>query len=234
MDIYINNCATDGQKYIFLDEIQYAKDWNNWLKVFYDQNKNWSIVATGSASPLIERGITESGVGRWITITVPTLSFYEYCRLIDEKSELDTEDLIEGIKKLPEDTNSSVIICDIDFFKKVNDTYGHNVGDAVLVHVADLLQKNVEGIGEVSRWGGEEFVILLPKLTVSEAVAVAEDIRTKVQASQCECQNVVVKVTMSFGVSALARTKTSTENIKIADENLYRAKEEGRNRVIWS
>ena len=103
MDIYINNIAPVGELYIFLDEIQYAKDWNNWLKVFYDQNKNWNIVATGSASPLINRGITESGVGRWITITVPTLSFYEYCKLVDQKQELDTNHLIEGIKNLPED-----------------------------------------------------------------------------------------------------------------------------------
>ena len=84
MEIYINNIATVGPVYIFLDEIQYATDWNNWLKVFYDQNKNWNIVATGSASPLINKGITESGVGRWITITVPTLSFYEYCKLVDD------------------------------------------------------------------------------------------------------------------------------------------------------
>lgn len=118
MDIYINNFAAEGQKYIFLDEIQYATDWNNWLKVFYDQNKNWSIVATGSASPLIDRGITESGVGRWVTITVPTLSFYEYCRLIDEKSELDTEDLIQGIKKLPEETKNMINKKDIDDEKR--------------------------------------------------------------------------------------------------------------------
>ena len=102
MDIYINNFAVDSQIYVFLDEIQYAKDWNNWLKVFFDQYKNWNIVATGSASPLIETGITESGVGRWKTITVPTLSFYEYCRLVEEKSELNADALIEGIKNLPQ------------------------------------------------------------------------------------------------------------------------------------
>lgn len=101
MDIYINNIALDGQIYIFLDEIQYATDWNNWLKVFYDKNKNWNIVATGSASPLIEKGITESGVGRWITITVPTLSFYEYCRLVDEKPILDSKTIMDAIDKIP-------------------------------------------------------------------------------------------------------------------------------------
>lgn len=108
MDIYINNVASSGEIYIFMDEIQYAKDWNNWLKVFYDQNKNWNIVATGSASPLIEKGIKESGVGRWVTITVPTLSFYEYCRLVDQNQELDADNLIEGIKNLPKETREKL------------------------------------------------------------------------------------------------------------------------------
>ena len=128
------------------------------------------------------------------------------------------------IGKLQEDEQASVIICDIDFFKKVNDTYGHNVGDAVLVHVADLLQKQMKGIGEVARWGGEEFVILMPKQDVSVAVYMAEQLRNTVQESQCEYQNVNVKVTMSFGVTSIDLKKTSTDNIKVADDNLYRAK----------
>lgn len=109
MDIYLNNIAPIGEIYIFFDEIQYAKEWNNWLKVFYDQNKNWNIIATGSASPLINRGITESGVGRWVTITVPTLSFYEYCKLVDDKQEIDMEQLVKGIKNLPEETRNTII-----------------------------------------------------------------------------------------------------------------------------
>ena len=87
LEIYQNMILPEGQIYIFLDEIQYSQDWNHWLKVFYDQNKNWSIVATGSASPLIEQGVHESGVGRWITITVPTLSFYEYCELLQSNGQ---------------------------------------------------------------------------------------------------------------------------------------------------
>jgi len=80
---YTTNILYDEKQdiYLFLDEIQYAQDWNNWLKVFYDTNPNWRIIATGSASPVINKGLTESGAGRWITITVPTLSFYEYLEL---------------------------------------------------------------------------------------------------------------------------------------------------------
>lgn len=130
------------------------------------------------------------------------------------------------------DKKSSVIICDIDFFKKVNDTYGHNAGDAVLVHVADILQKNIENIGEVFRWGGEEFIILLPDADLKQAVEIAQSIRIRVEESECCYQNVTIKVTMSFGVIQLERDKNVTDNIQIADDNLYRAKQEGRNRVI--
>lgn len=87
IELYDLNFTGDGEKYIFLDEIQYAEDWNNWLKVIYDQNPHIHIMATGSASPVISKGMVESGTGRWVTITVPTLSFYEYCQLksINEK-----------------------------------------------------------------------------------------------------------------------------------------------------
>ncbi|MCL2157973.1 MAG: ATP-binding protein [Oscillospiraceae bacterium] len=82
-DNYMSNILYDENQdiYLFLDEIQYAQDWNNWLKVFYDTNPSWRIVATGSASPVLDKGMTESGTGRWITIKVPTLSFYEYLEL---------------------------------------------------------------------------------------------------------------------------------------------------------
>ena len=84
IDIYTSNVLYDENKtvYLFLDEIQYAKDWNSWLKVLYDANPNWQIVATGSASPVLDKGMTESGTGRWLTITVPTLSFYEYLEIL--------------------------------------------------------------------------------------------------------------------------------------------------------
>lgn len=135
------------------------------------------------------------------------------------------------IGKTVED-KSSIIICDIDFFKKVNDTYGHNVGDEVLVYVSEILKNSVEGIGEVFRWGGEEFIILLPDCDLVKAMDVSEGIRLKVQEGECVSKEAVVKVTMSFGVIEIDLTKDSADNIKNADDNLYRAKKEGRNRVI--
>lgn len=136
------------------------------------------------------------------------------------------------ILPLAKEADSSVIMCDIDFFKKVNDTYGHNVGDGVLVYVADILQQGVENVGQAFRWGGEEFILLLPKIAFKDAIELAEGIRSRVEQSECNCLNVTVKVTMSFGVSSIDYEKSSVENIEITDEKLYRAKQEGRNRVI--
>jgi diguanylate cyclase (GGDEF)-like protein len=144
--------------------------------------------------------------------------FYEY---YGEKIE-------KGDSKQP----VGVIICDIDFFKKVNDTYGHNAGDAVLIHVADILQGSLSCEDEVVRWGGEEFVFLLANKNLEETAAFAEQVRRKVEASVCEYSDMQLKVTMSFGVEQLNRERTSDENIKRADDKLYIAKESGRNRVI--
>ena len=84
IDVYQTNVSPTEEMYLFFDEIQYATDWEKWLKVFYDMKPGWRIVATGSASPVIVQGASESGVGRWSVIPVPTLSFYEYCELMQE------------------------------------------------------------------------------------------------------------------------------------------------------
>lgn len=127
---------------------------------------------------------------------------------------------------------SSVIIGDIDFFKKVNDTYGHNAGDIVLVSVADLMQKYVEGKGNVFRWGGEEFIILLPQSSLEQARMLANEIRQNIEKIECRSGEDLIKVTMSFGVKELEKSKTLEENVGEADEKLYQAKMSGRNRVM--
>lgn len=82
LDCYHENIYADKDVYYFFDEIQYAPDWDSWLKIIYDTQPNTKVIATGSASPVLARGSKESGVGRWSVIQVPTLSFYEYCSLI--------------------------------------------------------------------------------------------------------------------------------------------------------
>lgn len=127
----------------------------------------------------------------------------------------------------------AMIMCDIDFFKKVNDTYGHNAGDAVLVHVAKILSEAIRGADGVYRWGGEEFIMLFPGTNMEQVATVAERIRSDVEASVCSFEGIDIKVTMSFGCGVLSADKSAEDNIKVADERLYTAKENGRNCVIW-
>lgn len=126
----------------------------------------------------------------------------------------------------------SLVMCDIDFFKKVNDTYGHNAGDAVLIHVADILQQSLQTGEEVVRWGGEEFVILLRGKEIVQAADFAENLRQWVEGSYCRYGNEKIRITMSFGVGSLHPERTSDENIKDVDDKLYQAKTTGRNKVV--
>ena len=125
----------------------------------------------------------------------------------------------------------SIVMADIDFFKRVNDTYGHNAGDVVLKCIASILRNMAGTSGEVIRWGGEEFVILLKECAVSQAAAFAENVRKKVESSICYFEDVPIRVTMSFGVKALDSNLSPEENVKGVDEKLYEAKTAGRNRV---
>lgn len=137
-------------------------------------------------------------------------------------------------KLLAEDNNPvSLFICDIDFFKKVNDTYGHNAGDAVLRNVSSILNHNARGCDGIYRWGGEEFICLLPGTDKTEAAEIAERMRLLVKESVCQFEDMEIKVTMSFGVTRLDKNLSIEDNIKIADERLYQAKERGRNIVIF-
>lgn len=126
---------------------------------------------------------------------------------------------------------ASVVMCDIDFFKKVNDTYGHNAGDAVLKMIGDTLAEGVE-VGEVFRWGGEEFIILLPGGNIEKAKDTAEKLRRTVEQQVCHFEELDIRVTMSFGVKELDGSSTVEANIEDADAKLYEAKTSGRNRVI--
>lgn len=126
----------------------------------------------------------------------------------------------------------SMIMCDIDFFKKVNDQYGHNAGDEVLKMVSGLMKQQVQDSGEVFRWGGEEFIILLPQMNDIQAAEIAEKIRCSIKETECKYEDAIIQVTMSFGVKQLEEKVTPDANIKAADEKLYLAKTSGRDKVV--
>lgn len=125
----------------------------------------------------------------------------------------------------------SIIICDIDHFKLFNDKFGHACGDAILKAIAGLLNKGFSEGGIVGRWGGEEFLAILPELDNAGAALIADKTRILIAESQPEYNGVCHSVTASFGVAAVGEGMTAEECILLADEALYRAKESGRNRV---
>ena len=93
LSIYEAMYPTTGTRYIFFDEVQYTDNWELWMKVIYDSQKDIRLIATGSASPVLEKGSADSGTGRWSVLKIPTMSFYEYCRLLDLDLPLLPDDL---------------------------------------------------------------------------------------------------------------------------------------------
>ena len=125
----------------------------------------------------------------------------------------------------------SVFICDIDKFKRVNDTYGHNAGDDVLSFTAQLIESACGEKDSVYRWGGEEFVMVLRDTDLEGAAAKAEEIRLKLMNSDIDADGTMIRCTLSFGVALFDPKKSIEDNISVADGRLYTAKETGRNRV---
>lgn len=123
----------------------------------------------------------------------------------------------------------SMMLIDIDHFKEVNDTYGHLVGDEVLKKLAHILTKGIRKSDVVARWGGEEFVVLLPDSELSSAEKLAESLRVKIAESDFEPMK---QVTCSIGVVQWNEGESSDHFLKRVDEKLYRAKESGRNCVV--
>lgn len=121
----------------------------------------------------------------------------------------------------------SMLLIDVDYFKKINDGYGHEAGDKVLVHIAGILQQGVRNTDYVIRWGGEEFLIIMPGCNSEKALQIAERLRSNVEQSD----NGICRTTISVGC-ALYADGDYHDTIKKADEAMYQAKREGRNQVI--
>ncbi|HEX6573351.1 MAG TPA: diguanylate cyclase [Gemmatimonadaceae bacterium] len=126
------------------------------------------------------------------------------------------------------------VMCDIDHFKRVNDTYGHAAGDDVLKQFAQILKDEAREIDRVGRYGGEEFLLLLPGTVLDSAVTFAERVRQRVEEHTFSFEGGTLKRTVSLGVAAWPhpRIKGREEMLKAADDALYVAKEMGRNKVV--
>jgi diguanylate cyclase (GGDEF)-like protein len=125
----------------------------------------------------------------------------------------------------------SLIVFDIDHFKKVNDTFGHPAGDAVLKHVATIVKGQIRQSDTLCRVGGEEFALVLPQTPYSLAAQAAELIRDAVENAICEVAGTAIPVTLSLGVTELVAGEVPEQFYQRTDERLYAAKHGGRNRV---
>lgn len=123
----------------------------------------------------------------------------------------------------------TLLVIDIDFFKRVNDTYGHATGDAVLRHVATLMRETLRTTDFVGRVGGEEFMVLLPMSNLTQSLSVAEKVRSVIEANPLDP---VGRVTVSIGAQEVNEDDLDEDvAVRKADKLLYAAKELGRNRV---
>ena len=134
-------------------------------------------------------------------------------------------------RSLRYNTNFSIILLDIDYFKKVNDNFGHQVGDEVLIESAQVLSKNIRNVDILGRWGGEEFLVICPETKIEDAIKVASHINAAIKLHKFTTYPNTV--TISLGVASFNKDIKNVDDIIFnADKALYQAKEEGRDRVI--
>lgn len=184
-----------------------------------------------------------------------TQRFYERCKLaqakistlrlqLDKAERLATTDSLTGIanrRRLLDMLEQAVtsahatgapmclVMTDIDHFKKINDTFGHPVGDSVLSQFAETIKKNVRSSDIVGRYGGEEFALVLPGATSGDAIDVVKRLQQTIRKTVFECAGTKVRdVTASFGIAAIEEEETSAKLLKRADQMLYEAKRGGR------
>ena len=124
-----------------------------------------------------------------------------------------------------------ILLADVDNFKKINDQYGHDFGDEALIHLAKAFEKSIPQNAIASRWGGEEFLIVIPNATVDEGEQIAEKIHNLLKISAVSLFSDSINMTLSIGITSANAERSIDLDIKCADELLYKAKEQGKNRT---
>ena len=126
----------------------------------------------------------------------------------------------------------SIILIDIDFFKRINDDYGHESGDKVLVRFAEILQECARDYDILARWGGEEFIVLLPNTQLKDAINIANKYRQRIGAEAFKVNNGSIHVSLTAGVANIQSDDSIEACIKRADNLLYEGKNLGRDQVL--
>lgn len=128
----------------------------------------------------------------------------------------------------------SLVLLDLDYFKKVNDQMGHEIGDKVLCDFADIMVKNLRPYDYFGRIGGEEFAIILPATNIKQSIKIAERLRYILSKYQFKINDHCFQITASFGLSEITENDTLDSLFRRTDQLLYQSKEKGRNRVSYS
>lgn len=167
----------------------------------------------------------------------------EYNKILKQQASTDTltglsnrrsaNEYIEKLIRRNDEKGFCVSMCDIDFFKKVNDSYGHDIGDKVLAGVAQTLVDSVTEECLVSRWGGEEFLIIFPNMNGDEARAMLEEIKTRVKKIEFDTGSVTFSITVTYGLAEYGFNGDAEAVVKEADDKLYIGKANGRDQIVF-
>ena len=148
-------------------------------------------------------------------------SMWEYIRAVEYDYEIGNAGFV------------SIAIADIDFFKRINDTYGHECGDMVLKSISNIFKKNMEEKGLVSRWGGEEFLFVFYGRNGDAAYDVLQEIYDEIHRLTVSYENEEIRITMTFGLEEYDKNDGMEMAIRRADEKLYQGKETGRDKIVY-
>lgn len=215
--------------------------------VFHGVRKNGTVIDVETHSSVMKIGGSLALIGLVMDVTERTRAERELQALQERLREQSTHDALTGLynRRYLEETigrelvsaerhgeRISVIMSDLDHFKEINDCYGHLAGDEVLRVFGGLMKRHARGSDIYCRYGGEEFLLVLPKMTEDHAVERAEQLRSAIAAAPVAHGATSIAVTASFGVASFPRDgRTGDELIAAADRALYAAKAAGRNRV---
>jgi len=206
-----------------------------------DEEKGLSLEAADYITKPFSATIVKLRVRNQIQIvnqmrTIERLSMIDQLTNLPNRRSFDDRLNMEWKLAIREQTTINLLMIDLDFFKQLNDTYGHQLGDVVLQKVAEILPLSFRRPGDfAARWGGEEFVVLLPNTHLDGAIELAEKIRTDVEKMPIKTANgLEIRITLSVGINSLTPGLESSIDafISNADKALYMAKDAGRNKVI--
>ncbi|EGT0012437.1 GGDEF domain-containing protein [Clostridium perfringens] len=227
----------------------YLKD-DTFMKLEYNQKNIFLVLASPIEieerkyvveilKDITNNGEIVEGTGEtdYLDLTIKTMGenlVKDYLTGVYNKRYIDQRFSKEANRNLKESIPTTVIMTDIDSFKRVNDTYGHLIGDKILRDFAKVLNNSIrENSDWIGRYGGEEFIIVLNNTNMKNGVKVAEKLRKIIEKMSFDYDEISVKITASFGVCEVSEKEDPFDTIKNADEKLYMAKMAGRNKTVF-